>query len=650
MQRSAQNFVRSFSVVLVAFALHRVLSFEFIAPQGFQYSLVDKFLFYFVGLLSDLWVAALFAWMVLIVRLCFAAFGAKAAAVGDFFSVGLVLVVCVSAALHQPYVEFFRFQFMPVHLPYLLDWHFISANGSVAWSLSSLIIIVVAMLIFGFLSLVDRRSLKVRYRRPASVLLCLSGLALAAHTFNIWARVQWFVPELLRANYFESFYVAAVSANTPPPLSDADVVALAVRSGQEYSSEESLEALRARLALRPQPPAIEHQAGAQNIRKLVGDAARHGEKPIVLLVLMESMRPSESGLYGGVLPSLTPELDQLARQGFWYRNAYSTGNVTRGGQEAVWCGYFSNQTNSAMRNRPDLDLACLPDEIARRQQPIRVGWYHGGRGEFDGQRFFWAKRNVGRIIADNNFPPDVPRTSWGVSDAVLFDRVIEELKDFKAYAEQPLFLGMVLTISNHIPWQLPADLPEHLRPMVFSLTDPSYHTVVYADWALGRFVRDLKAQGLWDKALILFVSDHGHAVRPYQAPTVPNAMQLYEDTTHIHLVISGGIGETVAHRPGQFGSDEQTRYVSQADVAPFLAFVLGLDAMRFFSDGLMLNKATPRLVVADTGHGIFLPEKKMLFSYRDFAKHGSALADDDQLRRYVNFIHAINTAGRLHAK
>ncbi len=645
-------FPRLLIILFVAFVLHRGLSFEFLAPQGFSVSNADRVSFLFVGLLSDFWVATLIAWLAVLLTWATCSVG-RAKIYQKHVASGVAVIFIVLTALHQPYVEFFHFQFLPVHLQYLSDLDFIAANGSSAWSTSAMLIFVVAILLSAILLIPLNAAVASRKRIVIyGIAVALSSTALLAHMINIRTRVQWFVPELLRTNYLENFYIAYGQNYAPPPLSSEEIMSLALQSGLLLKSavQPDVEQLRAELALRPPVESAGHERLAQVMREDLRRQRLAKRKPLVLVLLLESMRPSESALYGGTKPTLTPEIDQLARTGIWFAQAYSTGNVTRGGQEAAWCGYYSTQSNSAMRNRPDIHLRCLPDIIAEHRLDIATAWYHGGRGEFDGQQPFWAKHGVERFLVDANFPPETPRTGWGVSDLAFYDRVLGELAGFKASAAasgQTAFLGMLLTVSNHIPWRMPADASADLRKTVAGLSDPSHATAVYADAAIGVFVERLKQQQLWDETLLVLMSDHGHGAPSYQ-DLPPHRHRLHQAVSHIHLLISGGIGERAARTLPQEVGKVRERLVSQADLAPFLAYVLDLKDMRFFSEGLFVREPRQTMVIADTGAGVYLPASQKFYSYAELAKGGTRLAPNDlQLRRYINFLNYINTTRTL---
>jgi hypothetical protein len=139
---------------------------------------------------------------------------------------------------------------------------------------------------------------------------------------------------------------------------------------------------------------------------------------------------------------------------------------------------------------------------------------------------------------------------------------------------------MALSLTNHIPWDLPAD---HLDGLGSGPQGghPSYITTRYTDAAVGAFVTSLKHAGLWDDLLMLVVSDHGNGLPPYHdlyhgAPTA--AAQL---DSHVQFFLVGGLAEEALAHYGLTRMD-LNHFVSQADAAVLMADVIGVHNKRFF--------------------------------------------------------------------
>ena len=414
-----------------------------------------------------------------------------------------------------------------------------------------------------------------------------------------------------------------------------------------HPGEESLLAGQARAATLLHAsgafPGGPHPA-APLLRREVQRQRRAGKVPVLAVLLLESARPAESALYregaaAGDRPGLTPVFDRLARRGLHFTNARAPGTVTRGGQEAVFCGYPGNTHISVMRGRADLELLCLP---AITGSPFF--WYHGGHGAFDAQRAFWQNHGIRHLLSWQDFPPDSPATDWGVSDLTLFRTATEQIaglrREYLQKDDEALLYGMVLTVTNHIPWRVPADLQLSLPPGA-DAGHPSWSTTAYTDQALGRWVTMLRDAGIWDSLLLVIASDHGVRVPAwFNGPRSSDPAA----TAAIHLAISGGLTEKAL--AGAAFSRAIHRPVSQQDVAPLLAWLGGKDEACFFGENLL---ARDRLgpVLHHDGNRLWHPPSGRSWPAASGIKglpHPQPA--DFPLIWYRKLLHRLNQAGR----
>jgi hypothetical protein len=488
----------------------------------------------------------------------------------------------------------------------------------------------------------------VSTRRLALAVGGVLVLSLYAHNRNIHYRVQWFVEDHLQVNAVERLYLRLAHESLPRPLTSAEMTTLAAAldapAPESPATPHGDELLR--LLTRPALA-----AGAQDVapfeRELTALFAQDvatGKRPIVLVALLESLRPAETGYFApGRAPSLTPRLDGLVTKGVVFPNAFSTGSVTRGGQEAVFCGYLGSRDTSLLRSQTEVEIGCLPD-LARRAfaQPPAVFWYHGGEARFDNQLAFWKGRGLADSLVRQDFATDAPQTDWGVGDRAFFREAARRLEALDQGAAAPFLLGMALSVTNHIPWKLPPDadgpsIPEHPA-------HPSYATTAYTDAALGELVDRLRERVLWDKTLLIVVSDHGNNVPPYVdlyqgSPTRTQRLQ-----SHINFVLSGGLTER-ALAALQAPNLVVDRLVSQSDVAPLIAAVVGLPDARFMGESPL--RAARRLpVLSILEEDLFDPASSVAYRTSDAARR--AVDDLDPARAtpilyFRAFLQLINT-------
>ncbi len=569
------------------FWCHRGLSLEFLADPELSTAKLGEAVL--VGAASDFWIAFLWIFAAALVDSLWSKFHRRTVpSVGPYLS--FFAIASVLTALHEPYIEFFHHQLLPLHVVYVFDLAFLKAQAASSLQSVNLLILVGASLVMGFSGLAASWLIKLSSGFSIALYSALLVLSLTAHNRNIFWRVQWFVPPELAQHYWEHFYSHLRDDPLPKNLSKAEIDALAnaFRLPHDLDQDELIRRV-VWLDLDDARPSPEALALKESFTRKQGSAS----PPITLVILMESLRPSEMAAYYPGVPSLTPNLDRFAARSLRFAHAYSTGTVTRGGQEAVWCGHLSSANQSLMRAIRPEPVPCLPETL----QGTASFWWHGGNPEFDGQGEFWRKRGVSHRLSFADFGMDQAETEWGKSDLVLYDRALKELPGLMAQGK-PL-LGMILTLSNHIPWVVPTDAPLMMQIEADILEEPNFGSTAYADFAFGRFVDSLQASDIWSRLLLIVVSDHGVAGPGYHTQ---KTIKDRKAKSHIVLLVGGGIAEDAG-----LGGKTWDPWVSQADIAPLIAWLHGVDKERFMGD-LLLTQHRARPVVSDLGGQLYLPE------------------------------------------
>jgi phosphoglycerol transferase MdoB-like AlkP superfamily enzyme len=272
----------------------------------------------------------------------------------------------------------------------------------------------------------------------------------------------------------------------------------------------------------------------------------------VVVVLEESLG---SEFIGAIHPrevSPTPQFDALAREGTLLTHAYSTGNRTIRAIEATTSSLPPLPGISIVRRPQSENLFTLPELL--RDRGYQTLWVYGGRALFDGMGRYLSHNGVDRIVEQSDYPEGTFKTAWGVADEAIFDRALTEM-DAMAATGRP-FYSLVLSVSNHRPFTY----PDGRIPV-----DPHFHrrenAVRYADYALGRFIRQARSHEFFKNTLFVLMGDHG--ARVYGAAEIPLAS--YEVPILFYapgVVPAGQRIDTLA---------------SSLDVPPTILGLLGLD-------------------------------------------------------------------------
>jgi phosphoglycerol transferase MdoB-like AlkP superfamily enzyme len=270
----------------------------------------------------------------------------------------------------------------------------------------------------------------------------------------------------------------------------------------------------------------------------------------LVIVLEESLGAEYVGALGG--RPLTPNLDALASQGWWFQNMYATGTRSVRGLEALITGFTPTPAPSVVKlEKSQRDFFSIARVL--KAAGYDTSFIYGGEGQFDNMRRFFMNNGFDRVVDEDEFVNPVFHGSWGVSDEDLLARAHEE---FSKPHTRPFF-SLVFTTSNHSPYDYPAGRiePYDADPRTVN------NAVKYADYALGQFFARARASSYWDDTVFLVVADHNSRV--FGAEVIPI------DHFHIPALVMGGGVEPCVYKP----------VASQIDMPPTLLSLIGVSSV-----------------------------------------------------------------------
>jgi phosphoglycerol transferase MdoB-like AlkP superfamily enzyme len=298
-----------------------------------------------------------------------------------------------------------------------------------------------------------------------------------------------------------------------------------------------------------------------------------------VLVSSESFGAEFSRLYGGQ-HDLTPNFDEFAQQGIWFSRAYASGTRTVRGLEAFATSLPPIPTVSILR-RPGFGNVATWGAVMR-SLGYQTSFLYGGYGYFDNMNAFFAengfavedRRAIDRVRFEN---------IWGASDEDLFDHSLAHLDRLHA-AGKPFFT-IIMTTSNHKPFTFRAGLEAYGIPPEGGGRAAG---VRYADFALGKFLRDARERAWFDDTVFVVAADHG--ARVYGAEQIP--LRTYE----IPLMIWS---------PKNIAPRRVDELIAQIDIAPTVLGLLGLPyEAPFFGQDALHAPASGRIAVFNHNHDV----------------------------------------------
>ena len=278
----------------------------------------------------------------------------------------------------------------------------------------------------------------------------------------------------------------------------------------------------------------------------------------VVLILMESLSAQRIGVFGNTL-KVTPFFDELAAEGLLFDHIFSNGTHTHQSMFAT-LGCFPNLPNyEYLMNQPEgsYRFSGLPKVLSGRNYD-NVFVYNGDFA-WDNQIGFFRGQGVTRFIGRNDFVnPRLLDPTWGVTDEDMFDRAFDEIVKLEKSGRP--YYAILQTLSNHIPYSLPAPMPVE-KVMVNGAEEGHLTAMRYSDYALGQFFKKIKNRGGFDDTLFVITGDHG-----FGGGVQVTDMDLFR--FHVPLLF---IGKDIQ---GWFGKINAT-VGSQVDIVPTIMGMLG---------------------------------------------------------------------------
>lgn len=299
----------------------------------------------------------------------------------------------------------------------------------------------------------------------------------------------------------------------------------------------------------------------------------------VILISIDTLRSDRLPAYG-YTEVATPAIDALRADGMLFQRAYAQIPLTLPSHATLMTGKLPG-THGV---RDNLGYVLDAERHSTLAQRLRAaGWETGAAVASPVLR-----SGTGMQAGFDSYDAKI-HTALGESLGEMQrsgrDTVAGALEWIRPRAGRKLFFFLHL-FEPHSPYKPP-------EPFASRYREPYDGEVAAADAAVGEFLGELRRLGLYERALIILLSDHGESLGEHGEEQ--HGLFLYRSTLQVPLVVKlpGGVrrGETTAEIAGL------------VDLAPTVAALVGLER-RADEDGvalLGLGPAAPdRLVVAES--------------------------------------------------
>ncbi|WP_424766551.1 LTA synthase family protein [Paenibacillus sp. sgz302251] len=325
---------------------------------------------------------------------------------------------------------------------------------------------------------------------------------------------------------------------------------------------------------------------------------------------------------------ITPNINKLVNENYYFKHFYQQvgqGN-TSDAEFVVNTSFYIPPRGAATMVYAEKELPSLPKLL--KSHGYDTATFHTNVVEFWNRGELYKALGFDRYY-DQKFFGDEDTVFFGASDEQLYAKTAAEL-DRMSKTGKP-FYAQVISMTSHHPFTIPADKYKMTLPERYENTFVGDYVRAqnYADFALGQFIDDLKARGIWDNSLILLYGDHlGLPIYSLDRDDKELMAEIYgreysyTDMINIPLVVAS-TGLTEPKVFDQLGG--------QVDVLPTIANLLGFsldDHIHFGQD--LFNQTynvLPQRYYLPTGS--FLSSKELFMSgsgYED-GKHYSLAGD-----------------------
>ena len=281
---------------------------------------------------------------------------------------------------------------------------------------------------------------------------------------------------------------------------------------------------------------------------------------------------------------ITPNLNQLARQGMYFDNYYTQsgpGN-TADAEFSTMNSLYPLADDVVFINYAKNQYYALPHLLT--ENGYTTASFHGDVPTFWNRSNAYPEIGYQKVFDLSNYIVTRPvgKGPSDLGDEDLFSQSVSKLASLK----QP-FLATLITMSSHTPFILPSDLQTLSIPADTKLNKNQQQyleSVHYSDMAIGEFIQDLKKIGLYENSLIFIWGDHGSMTNISTA--------LGKDKNTLPELTDSQV-PMIMLAPGTDLSGTNNTPASHLDVYPTITNLLGINAPKTVLGQDILNTKTP---------------------------------------------------------
>ncbi len=268
--------------------------------------------------------------------------------------------------------------------------------------------------------------------------------------------------------------------------------------------------------------------------------AENAKNKNIIILMVESLSAYQSHYFSGI-NNWTPNLDLIARHNQAFTNFYANGFITEDGEIALLTGLppiyppssYADDGGVSFHSFFDIQDS-LPNIL--KKQGYQTEFLTTADLEF-GNTGNWAQ-SIGFDYIEGHDQPEYDK--WerfhfqAAPDEALYLRALDRVKQNSGQK----FFTFIKTVSSHHPYINPEN--KHKSES---------EAIRYTDKQIGRFYRQLQANGFFNNGLLIIVGDH-HSMTPLKKAEFDLFGQ-FKAAAKIPMVIADGGEAIIENRPFQ---------------------------------------------------------------------------------------------------
>ena len=289
---------------------------------------------------------------------------------------------------------------------------------------------------------------------------------------------------------------------------------------------------------------------------------------------------------------ITPNFNNLMKDSMYFSNNYhQTGQGrTSDADFSSHSSLHALPTGSAFIRYPEHKYDMLPAILKSYDYSPNV--FHAYDSSFWNRTIMYNYMGYDRFFSKKDYAIDEP-LGWSLGDKSFLQQSLDEMRSIT----QPYYSFMI-TLTSHHPYTIPKG-KQQLDVGEFSgnIFGNYLHAIHYVDDALGEFVTQMKAQGLWDNTILVVYGDHDNSIKdkPYYEQFLGeslNDLDMEQIMNQVPLLI---------HLPDSSQAEQYSEASGQLDMAPSLLHLLGISTESYHMLGNNLFVDNDRFVVLRSG-------------------------------------------------